>query len=140
MIPATVPGKGLTLGISVANTWPLRFRGLLKRPAPGRHEALLITRCTAVHTLGMAYPIDIVFLDRRWRVVGIVHRVPPGRWKVAAQRRSGAVQVLEMRDGEAQALGLRPGQRLRPRHRHAEGTPTRAPAEGSTSHDERRNG
>lgn len=112
--PIAIEGSAVVLDVAVADTWPLRFRGLLGRPAPSARKALLITRCRAVHTLGMGYPIDVVFVSRSWQVVSVVHSVPPGRWKVAANRRSGAVQVLELRASEAQALGIRPGVQLNP--------------------------
>ncbi len=74
----------------------------------------MITRCKGVHTLGMAYAIDLVFLDRDWGILGIVHHVSPGRWSVAASRGSGARQVLELGAGEATRLGLQVGQTLHP--------------------------
>lgn len=113
VIDAQPSGTDLTLRLSLADTWPLRLRGLLGRPAPGAQEGMLITRCRNIHTVGMAYPIDVLFLDRDGRIVRIVTRVRPRRWRVAAPWRSGAVNTLEMAAGEAARLGLWAGQRLR---------------------------
>ena len=45
-------------------------------------EALLIERCGSVHTVGMRFALDLVFLDRGWRVVRVARNVGPGRWMV----------------------------------------------------------
>jgi hypothetical protein len=56
----------------------------------------------------MRFPIDAVFLDREWRVVGIADGVAP--WRTAA--RKGAKAVLELPAGESARRGLRPGDLL----------------------------
>jgi uncharacterized membrane protein (UPF0127 family) len=85
-----------------------RARGLLGRPAPPPGVALWITPCSAVHTCGMRYPIDVAFVDERGLVVRVVPDCPP--WRAAADRR--AASALEMRAGESARLGLRAGERL----------------------------
>src|SRR5216683_2895269 len=52
----------------------LAFRSRLK---PG--EGLWIEPCNGIHTVGMRFPIDVVMLDRRGGVMGILHSVPPFR-------------------------------------------------------------
>lgn len=43
--------------------------------------ALLIERCGAVHTVGMRFSLDLVFLDRSWRVTAWCGMsAPVGRW------------------------------------------------------------
>ena len=55
--------------IGIADTWWLRLRGLLGRPALAQSEGLLLDPCASIHTLGMTYPIDVAFLDAAGRVV-----------------------------------------------------------------------
>lgn len=74
-----------------------RLRGLLGRPSLGADAALLIERCGAIHTVGMRFALDAVFLDRRWRVVRIRRAVPPGRFWVWGGWR--AVRTLESEAG-----------------------------------------
>ncbi len=74
-----------------------RMRGLLGRRALGPGAALLIERCGAVHTIGMRFPLDLVFLGRDWRAVRVVRNVPPGRWLVWGGWR--AVRVVESEAG-----------------------------------------
>ncbi len=49
----------------------------------GRHragEGLLIPRCRAVHTFGMRFALDLVFIDSRGLTVRRLSRVPPRRF------------------------------------------------------------
>ncbi|MFQ6111685.1 MAG: DUF192 domain-containing protein [Nitrospinota bacterium] len=79
-----------------AGTFFERLRGLLGRSGLATGEALLLDPCRAVHTAGMRFPIDILFLDRSGRVVGVAQRVPPNRVLVAAGRTR---RVLELPAG-----------------------------------------
>lgn len=79
-----------------ANPWT-RLRGLLARKPlkPAAAEGLLIEPCSSVHTFWMNYPLDLVFLDRNNRVVGICENVAP--WSARAAR--GARKTLELAAG-----------------------------------------
>jgi uncharacterized protein len=102
-------GPGGRWRVIVPATRRERIRGLRGRPPPGPREGLLLPRCRSVHTVGMTFPITVVHLDARYRVVR-VRVVPPGRVVVPV---GGAAHVLEC--GEASALGV--GDRFRPRAR-----------------------
>lgn len=94
-----------------ADRWWTRLRGLLFR-APldaGGGEGLLITPCASVHTLGMRYPLDLVFLDRAQRVVGWRQGVAP--WRMAACRQ--ATSTLELNAGALAAIQPRLGEHWR---------------------------
>jgi uncharacterized membrane protein (UPF0127 family) len=60
-------------------------------------EALRIPRCRSVHTFGMRFPLDVIFLDVDGRPMRIARDVPP--WRVVSCR--GADAVVETRAGEA---------------------------------------
>lgn len=87
-----------------------RLRGLLGRDSLGPDAALLIERCGAIHTVGMRFAIDAVFLDRAWRVLQIVPDIPPGRLWVGGGW--GAVRTLESEAGLLDFTGLQPGDTL----------------------------
>jgi uncharacterized membrane protein (UPF0127 family) len=72
-----------------------RMRGLRGRRSLGPGAALVIERCNAVHTVGMRFMIDLVFLDRRWRVTRVVRNVRPGRLMVWGGWRSARVVEAE---------------------------------------------
>jgi hypothetical protein len=85
------------LRVHLARGWRARLLGLawLAELAPGR--ALMIPRCRSVHTFGMRFRIDVVFYDRRGRVLRRKTGVGPGR--VLACR--GAHAVAETAAGES---------------------------------------
>lgn len=100
---------GAVLGdrIRVADRALARMRGLLGRGEPGPNEGLLIVPCTGVHTLGMRYAIDVVFLDRDGRVVRTCDTLKPMRaipWVrhayVALELRAGSLARADVRSGD----------------------------------------
>jgi len=104
-------GSGVPIGsnVGVADSWWRRLRGLLALPPLREGEGLLLLQCGAVHTVGMAYPIDVAFLDADGRVVGSIARLAP--WRVG---RGGvrAVHTLELPAGRLDDTGTIPGVRL----------------------------
>lgn len=56
----TLPG-GLT--IYVAEDRRSRRRGLARLEAPAPGSALLLERCRSVHTIGMRFALDLVWID-----------------------------------------------------------------------------
>lgn len=82
-----------------------RARGLLGRDGLEPGAGMLIDRAGSVHMLFMRFPIDVVFLDRDRRVVGIRHELR--RWRFAGARR--AVAALELPAGAAAAAGIEEG-------------------------------
>jgi uncharacterized membrane protein (UPF0127 family) len=86
--------RRLILGSEVPIATKLRAR-LLGLAFLSRNDAgpgLLLPRSRSVHTFGMRFPLDIVFLDGEGKVVELRRAVPPGR----VLRCGGARQVLEL--------------------------------------------
>jgi uncharacterized protein len=114
---------GSELEVAIADTFVRRFNGLAwlaEPPAP----ALLIPRCTSVHTVGMRFAIDVVFItwpapepDRTVRVMETRHRVRPFRAAALPLRgrpvAGSRIATLELAAGRAGALGIAPGVELR---------------------------
>jgi uncharacterized protein len=69
----------LGLNLPVANTRRARLLGLAFLDRAEAGEGLLIPRCRSVHTLGMRFALDLVFLGADERVVELRRKVPPGR-------------------------------------------------------------
>jgi uncharacterized protein len=82
-----------------------RMRGLLGRDGLEPGTGMLIDAAPSVHMFFMRFPIDVVFLDRDRRVVGVRHGLRP--WRVAGARR--AVAALELPAGAAAAAGVEEG-------------------------------
>ena len=85
-----------------------RMRGLLGRRVLARGEGLLSQPAPSIHTAAMRFPIDVVFMDREFRVVKVVERLRPWRVAGASQARS----ALELPAGEAEARGVSVGDQL----------------------------
>ena len=98
-----------TLPLRVASGFIARARGLLfSTPLPAG-TALVLPRTSAVHGLLMNRPLDLAFLSAEGRVLA-VSTLPAGRLRW----HRGAETVLEFEAGQVAALGIRPGDRIRP--------------------------
>jgi len=69
----------LTQKVSVASNVLARSAGLLGTVAPDPGKALYLVPCKAVHTFGMKYPLDVVFLDIQGRVIKLVQNLAPNK-------------------------------------------------------------
>src|SRR5271165_7199560 len=65
--------------ISVAGTSLSRLLGLLGKRRLEPSTGLLIIPSQAIHTVAMRFAIDVVFLDRAWRVVHLRRAMAPFR-------------------------------------------------------------
>ena len=85
----------LATHLSLANTHWTRFRGLLGLASDdfGNGSGLWIIPCRGVHTLGMGFAIDVIYLDRTLKVVDVQSAVRP--WRFTPIRLSAA-SVLEL--------------------------------------------
>lgn len=91
--------KSKTMRVLVADTFFSRARGLLFTEGNLQGaEALLLKNCRAVHTLGMSFPIDIVFIDASHRVVKSIRSARPG---VLSFSHKQACAVLERKSDES---------------------------------------
>ena len=95
--------------VEVAETARERARGLLGRSALAPGHAMWLAPCRSIHTIGMRFPIDVVFLDREARVLTIRERVRSFRLTWGGWRASG---VLEFAAGEVARLRITRGQQL----------------------------
>jgi len=77
--------------VYVAGTRRARLLGLAGLRDVPYPSALLILGCSSVHTFGMRFRIDVVFLDEHREVIGERRDLRP--WRIARKR--GAKAVLE---------------------------------------------
>ena len=85
----------LATALAVADTHWTRLRGLLGLHADDfrNGSGLWIVPCHGVHTLGMGFPIDVVYLDGSLTVVHVQRELKP--WRFAPVRLQAA-SVLEL--------------------------------------------
>lgn len=100
-----VEGRPVNLGVEVAGSIAQRLRGWLGRTQAPAERGLWLVPCDAVHTMGMSFPVDLVFVDGGGRIRRIDAAVPPWRFRICL----GAHSVIELAAGQAQRLGLSAG-------------------------------
>lgn len=97
---ADLPVLELPRGLRVheARSWAARRDGLAGVPALPEHLGLWIAPCRSIHTIGMRFALDLVWLDRHDVVVGVAPAVLPRRQRTNWQARS----VIEVASGRGQ--------------------------------------
>jgi uncharacterized membrane protein (UPF0127 family) len=92
----------------IADTSQKRRTGLLKHTALNQGEGLWIAPCEAVHTIGMKFPIDVIYLDKKRRILKLRTSMP--KWRFSACLR--AHSVLELPAGASQSTQTVVGDQL----------------------------
>ena len=90
----------------VADSFLARLVGLLrhKELAPG--DGLWIMPCNSIHSIGMQFHFDAIFLDKKLRVVHLVHEMKPTR---ISKMVFAAHSVLELPPGLIASTGTQLG-------------------------------
>ena len=95
--------------LHVCRTPRERMRGLLGRESLADTEGAWFPTCRLIHTFGMNFAIDAVYLDERLEVCKIVEGLRPSRLSACL----AADSVIELKFGAAKALGLSRGTKLK---------------------------
>ncbi len=121
--------RGGTLAAFVAERYRERLLGLAWLTSLPAGAALLIPDCRSIHTLGMRFRLDVVFVEIGPHFLEIVelHRDVPRRRVVRAAR--GGVGALELPAGAAQRFLLAPGLSLGHRAAGSHGLQPKRPEE-----------
>ena len=85
-----------------------RTRGLLGTSELPEDEGLWITPCNSIHTFGMRYPLDIIYLDKKRQIKKIIPNIKPRRLSLSLL----ASSVIELRAGTIDKLSLKKGDTL----------------------------
>lgn len=95
--------------VRMADSWLGRLRGFLGRREPRQGEGILLLPCNAIHTFGMAFDLDVLFLDGEGKVLELRRSIPP--WRITG-RVPGGRYVLEVPTGTIDASGTQVGDEL----------------------------
>ncbi len=97
--------------VELADTWWARFKGLLGRSAAEFTDGkgLWIIPCQGIHTIGMSFPIDAVYLDSAGRVLRLYQSLAPFRLAAMSFRTHS---VLEFPKGTLSHSGTQIGDLL----------------------------
>ena len=87
---AGLPQRSLLGGLTLVEARPskARRRGLSRLDALPADHALLIPRCFSVHTFGMRFALDLIWLGKGGTVVRVDREVPAGRMRLCVRARS----------------------------------------------------
>lgn len=83
----------LSLGVAPADTIFTRLKGLIGRFSMRSDEGLWVIPSSGVHTWGVLFPLDLIYLDESHRVVYVTEHFP--RFSVGPLRLKAA-SVLEL--------------------------------------------
>lgn len=89
--------------VTRAESWWAKGWGVLGRRALGPGEGLWLPHVASVHTVGVRFPLDLLFLGARFETVRLAPETPPGRWLVRA---AGACHTVELGAGTLRARAL----------------------------------
>ena len=83
----------LGLRVTAADTTFARLRGLIGRLKLKSDEGIWVVPSSGVHTLGVLFPLDLIYLDKDHRVLHIIEHFPSFR---IAPLRTQAASVLQL--------------------------------------------
>ena len=86
----------LATTVRKADNFFTRLVGLLRRKKLGPEEALWLIPSKGVHTIGMHFPIDVIFLDKTNKVIDTIRGLAPYR---VSRLHLAAYSVLELPQG-----------------------------------------
>lgn len=105
-----VEESGQKILIESAQSFRSRFLGLMFRKNLDRGFGLLLNPCNSIHMMFMRFAIDVVYLDKNFRIKKLVKNLKP--W-IGFSMCLKASSTLEIAAGEIDRLGLKAGQSIK---------------------------
>lgn len=96
--------------VMVADSFFKRLVGLNRFKELKDDEGMLLSPCSRVHTFGMRFDIDVVFLSKDKTVLDIQQRMQPGK---ISRKVKNTRRILELKGGITEIYSLEPGDTLR---------------------------
>lgn len=95
-------GTYLGVNIQMANSFLSRTLGLYRHRQLQLGDGVFLIPCKSIHTIGLRYAIDVVFLDAADDVVQVFPNTRPGKiiWPVRGARSALEVPVGVLRSSE----------------------------------------
>ncbi|EQC46829.1 DUF192 domain-containing protein [Bacteriovorax sp. Seq25_V] len=90
-------GELIAEKIKIADSFFARLIGLMFKGPLVEFDSLLIKKCNSIHTFFMKYPIDVVFMNKNFKVVRVYRNIKPWRMTRIV---FGATQVIEFEAGK----------------------------------------
>lgn len=94
--------------VIIADSLFRRMKGLLGRKSLDKKEAIVLRPCNSVHTFFMRFPIDVLFIDGKNKVVKCLPCLKPFRfsrvyWRayLAVELSCGVIQSTATQEGDS---------------------------------------
>jgi uncharacterized protein len=99
----------LSLDVAAADTIFSRLKGLIGRMKLRPDEGIWVVPSRGVHTLGLLFPLDLIYLDEHFKVIHLVEYFPSFR---IAPLKTQAESVLELPTHTIYSSQTQPGDQL----------------------------
>ena len=99
----------LSLGVAAADTTLARLKGLIGKLTLGLDEGLWVVPSRGIHTVGVLFPLDLVYLDESHKVIHVVESFPTFRISPIITQ---AASVLELPTHTIYSSQTQPGDQL----------------------------
>ncbi|MHB1455132.1 MAG: DUF192 domain-containing protein [Saccharofermentanales bacterium] len=106
---ALMEGREIADNLTLADTFFSRLKGLSKHHRLDEGEGLIIRPCSQIHTIGMKFAIDVVFLTKSGVVIQFEQDMHPGDVSGYVHR---AWQVVELKSGTIAAKDISIGRTI----------------------------
>ena len=101
---AIIKDEIIAYNVKMADSFLKRLVGLLSKEKLYDDEGLLLKNCKQVHTFGMKFDIDVVFLTKDGRIVHTQPKMRPGEVSKYVKSADG---VLELKSGTIQKYDIK---------------------------------
>jgi uncharacterized protein len=99
----------LSLDVAAADTMFSRLRGFIGRLKLRSEEGIWVVPSSGIHTVGLLFPLDLIYLDEHHRVIHLVEYFPSFR---IAPLKTQAKSVLELPTHTIYSSQTQPGDQL----------------------------
>lgn len=95
--------------VKLADDFRTRLVGLLRTRSLNPQQGLLLEKCRQVHTFGMKFDIDVIFLSREGEILELEKNMRPGK---ISRYVKAAFWVLELESGALERYNLERHQQI----------------------------
>ena len=99
----------LSLGVTPADTTFTRLKGLIGRLRLKVDEGLWVVPSCGIHTMGVLFPLDLIYIDENHQVVHVIEHFP--RFGISPLK-TQAASVLELPTHTIYSSQTQPGDQL----------------------------
>lgn len=103
-------GAEIANEITIAHSFFKRLKGLMFSKSLPEGHGLHIQPCRSIHTFFMNYPIDVLYLNKDFEIVGLDENLQPSK---VGQLYKNGYSVLELTAGTIHKSGTKVGNKIK---------------------------